>query len=323
MNQILLLFISFVVALCGVYMVQSKLEDATNNPWYCSLNGWNFGEWSDDGHIFYPYYRSIINTDNSNTSLRKEPDSYIIYNTESLRSCLRNKTLVLFGPSYMRDVWHSLVDLLHGFATEDLESYRHYAPVPEKNITLLGPGFERVEYVGTHGFRLSWPSCLYAIERASNNVLLADNLIWDIKDDSEEKVDEVKSDYFLKLAEFLYLCKKNNVHLVWMSQMSAGVHVSKKGVATSTGIPDQFLHQQSEDRIMNYLNLTIKYLHIYNFPFLDVYHMTRNCVSDEKIIKRLNDPVQGCVVHGHSHWYTARMKFQVFANYFCRDCIKK
>jgi len=341
-----LFLFNLVLAFCCVDTVQSKsfphsshrFLQSDDENWFCSLRGWNFGEWSDDGHIFYPYYRSSITSGNissgdskssndiskssnyeqNNLLLRKEPDSYIIYNTESLRSCLRNKVLVLLGPSYMRDIWHSVVDLLHGVLTEDLLAYSQRNP-PEKNVTVLGPGFENINFVHIHGWsdQKSWNhDVLRAIKMASNNTMLADNLIWDIRDESKETEESVNSAYFLRLAEFLYLCKKYNVHLVWMSQM-VGTHIE-----TSTGIPVRFLHQQGDHRIIKYLNLTIQYLNIYDFPFLDVFHMTRNCVSDKNVIKRWGSNNQGCVSSGHSHWYTARMKFQVFANYFCRDCIK-
>jgi hypothetical protein len=186
----------------------------------------------------------------------------------------------------MRDLFRTAVDLLHGVNTEDVAKYPDYR-VPTLNSLILGPGYDEIRFFRLNGFARDWNVILPAMNLSQNGVMLADNLHWDVQKSLPEHgnwtLSEVRGWYFEKLKVFLDLCKENNVTLIWMSQMSM---LHKK---YETTVPSYYrpIHAQ----IMSYLNETILLLRQYNIPFIDVYHMTRNCVTDEVVKQRWSDEV--------------------------------
>lgn len=210
--------------------------------------------------------------------------SYHIFNTETFRDCIRGKQITFLGPSYMRDLFRTAVDLLHGINTEDVTTYPHYT-LPTINSTVSGPGFDKIRFFRVNGFAKDWNVTLQALNFSENAIMLADNFHWDVQKILPEHgnltVSEVSEWYFGKLKVFLDLCKEHNVTLIWMSQMSL-FHV-----AYDSTVP--IYYRPMQDRILSYLNETILLLREYNIPFIDVYHMTRNCITDKKVRQRWKD----------------------------------
>ena len=71
--------------------------------------------------------------------------------------------------------------------------------------------------------------------------------------------------------------------LIWISEI-AGDHVSQPST-----VPLIYRNGRSANRIMSYLDETILILRQYHIPFVDVYHMTRNCVTDKAVMNRWNE----------------------------------
>ena len=90
--------------------------------------------------------------------------SYHIFNTTTFRDCVGGKRIAFhLGPSYMRDLHRTAVDLLHGVNTEDVITYPNSTtrnPVPDLNSSITGPGFDNIRYFGLFGFTQSWERML-------------------------------------------------------------------------------------------------------------------------------------------------------------------
>jgi len=282
----------------------------SSQPFYCRGNGWILGNWSDDGHTYFP--RAIRNPYNgSETQLRVE-DKYHIYTTDEARKCLRHKQFFLLGPSYMRDLMTALIDLLHGYPKD--RRYEKIAP-PPLNVSVVGSGFEGVQFVHVNGFMRRWNTVAKWVPKMANATVIADELIWDVGFDIVSKVFlnhtfMARDTYFSNLRRFLNLCKQYDVNVIWMTQMSLEHRTG------TDAVPTKYKPFQTDDLFRSLLVRTFPILEEYHVPWIDVFHMTGSCVTDPAE----TDKRQTCNPSGHSHFYVSRMKLQMALNYYCNSC---
>jgi hypothetical protein len=276
-------------------------------PFYCRMDSWILGNWSEDGHTYFP---DSLRRPSGDVTPVVRGDGYKILTPTEARECLRGTHLAFLGPSYMRDVFTTLIDLLHDYHRV---GYHQMNP-PEKNLTLLGSGYEHVEFLNANGFWRDYAKIEANIHRFANHTLIADELVWDI---NKATVEAMANDasmaeeiYFFNLRRFLVLCEKHNIRLIWMTQMSL-----EHGTGVST-VPVQFRQQQTDAAFQALLDRTIPMLNEFDIPWLDVFHMAGSCVTDPTE----TDPTQPCNPSAHSNWYVSAMKMQMVLNHVCRGC---
>ena len=291
---------------------QKARELSLARPSYCRLDSWIVGNWTTDGQVFLP--RLQIRTDAAHEMLPLGPqDRYHMYNTQETRDCLRGRKVYWLGPSYTRDCFTTLVDLLHGETRTD--KYTQMNP-PPLNMELLGPGFEHLSYVSVGGFfQHYFQRMLPAMDYLANQTVIADVLIWDIMEATQvalsNDAEMVTELYFLNLRRFLTLTRAHNVTLIWMTQMN----FDNSDVGGWSTVPERFRSFQTPSLLERYLARTIPMLQEFGVPWLDVFHMTGSCITPKEELDLLHNP---CNPSAHSNWYVSRMKVQMVLNYLCR-----
>jgi hypothetical protein len=290
--------------------VAERARAVSTQQWYCRLDSWVLGEWTADGLTFQP--RTLVSPSDEGVRTSLSPsEQYHIYTPAEARDCLRGRPIAFLGPSYLRDMMTVLRDLLHG---KPLRRGWHNVNPDPVDTSLLGGGFERLELVTANGLWRGWTKIEEAIPRFAGETVVADNLVWDVNKAAIEAHHGSRSTavevYFLQLRRFLTLCKLHRVNLIWLTQMSIE---HGKGISTAPAI---YRNAQTDEVFLALLSRTIPMLEEFDVPWLDVFHMAGNCVTDPTE----TDPSQPCNASAHSNWYVSLMKVHMLLNYLCRGC---
>ena len=293
---------------------------------------WVEGFW--EGEVFHPESQSMCDSNCGQNMYfhRIERKKYRLFDARSTMNCLvaeKYKHIVVIGDSYMRNLFHGIIDIMLDRRTE-IEEKEHEIPDFWQPVRYLGENSLqlkvldiRVTFLQQFGLwsHLSIPLPALDIE---GTLVMYGSMVHDHK---FRQVDFLISKYQKrkKLANRLIRDKEDSgrdryremAHNIWMRRMSRLQNFDRATLiwVTSPYYETHKLEQvnhfarinQDNERYFRFnLDGVNKLLSNPRVRFLDAYHLTKAC------------KYENCSLDGaHRSAFVNRMKFQIILNYIC------